>query len=141
MGILKVDVEHEINKELSKSRRKFGCPRIKKIVCDRVKKYGEKHINCRVSILENENIRNSCDMNLVTRELSEDVGESFLKSEFKYMCYVPRRMVCSTPFRPFRLSILFVLPLRWNISEENRGEDGKKDKGRKGRKGEGRKLS
>jgi hypothetical protein len=94
MGILKVDVEHEINKELSKSRRKFGCPRIKKIVCDRVKKYGEKHINCRVSILENENIRNSCDMNLVTRELSEDVGESFLKSEFKYMCYVPRRMVC-----------------------------------------------
>jgi hypothetical protein len=49
------------------------------------------------------------------------------------------------PFHPFLshpsfLSILFVLPLRWNISEENSGEDGKKDKGRKGRKGEGRKL-
>lgn len=93
-GLLRVDIEHEIYKELAASQRKFKCPKVKKVVCDRVKTYGEKHIHCRVSILDNARIPSTCDMHLLTQELSEDVGESLLKSEYKYKCYVPRRMVC-----------------------------------------------
>ena len=47
-----------------------------------------------MSILEDIEYLQTCDMSYVTRELSEEVGESFLSAQYKYACQLPRRMDC-----------------------------------------------
>jgi len=91
--VLRGDVEHDIAKELWSSQDRYGCPQVKRVLC--LRQRGSRQITCKVSILEESKYLESCDMSYVTRELSEEVGESFLSAQYKYGCQLPRRMDCS----------------------------------------------
>ena len=52
-------------------------------------------MNCEVFVPSESDIPSStCDMNFVTQELSEDIGESFVRSEMKYGCDLPETSNC-----------------------------------------------
>ena len=93
ISILRSDVERDIEKELWSSQNRFSCPKVKRVLCLRKRELRE--ITCKVSILEDTEYLQTCDMSYVTRELSEEVGESFLSAQYKYACQLPRRMDCS----------------------------------------------
>ena len=53
-------------------------------------------MNCEVFVPSESDIPSStCDMTFVTQELSEDIGESFVRSEMKYGCDLPETLSCN----------------------------------------------
>ena len=94
LALLEQDVLNEIRGTLSKSQIRYKCPKVDIVKCTRQK--GSFHMNCEVFVPSESDIPSStCDMNFVTQELSEDIGESFVRSEMKYGCDLPETLNCN----------------------------------------------
>merc|ERR1711871_1192314 len=94
LALLEQDVMNEIRGTLSKSQIRYKCPKVDVVKCTRQK--GSFHMNCEGFVPSESDIPSStCDMNFVTQELSEDIGESFVRSEMKYGCDLPETLNCN----------------------------------------------
>ena len=94
LALLEQDVMNEIRGTLSKSQIRYKCPKVDIVKCTRQK--GSFHMNCEVFVPSESDIPSStCDMTFVTQELSEDIGESFVRSEMKYGCDLPETLSCN----------------------------------------------
>ena len=94
LALLEQDVVNEIRGTLTKSQIRYKCPKVDIVRCNKQK--GTFHMNCEVFVPTESDIPSStCDMNFVTQELSEDIGESFVRSEMKYGCDLPETLNCN----------------------------------------------
>ena len=100
LALLEQDLVNEIRGTLTKSQIRFRCPKADYVSCRREKNMYE--MNCEVFIpFELDIPSTTCNMNYVTQSLSEDIGESFVRSEMKYGCKVPETLHCKIVGKEF----------------------------------------
>jgi hypothetical protein len=93
LALLEQDVINEIKGTLTKSQIRYRCPKVDIVQCKREKNMFQ--MDCEVFVPSEAAIPSeSCNMNYVTQELSEDIGESFVRSEMKYGCQLPEILNC-----------------------------------------------
>lgn len=93
LALLEQDVINEIKGTLTKSQIRYRCPKVDIVQCERKKNTFQ--MICEVFVPSESAIPSeTCNMNYVTQELSEDIGESFVRSEMKYGCQLPEILNC-----------------------------------------------
>ena len=93
LALLEQDVINEIKGTLTKSQIRYRCPKVDIVQCKREK--NKFQMDCEVFVPTELAIPSeTCNMNYVTQELSEDIGESFVRSEMKYGCQLPEILNC-----------------------------------------------